>query len=209
MVCFSGIISSERNFSGVFMFQQISQWALNKVSTRVRHFRLQAWSLSHASEITQFIATRVFFPLLFSLMTNWAQIFTGLLFNAYVGIHQVRILVFDNYPKYTLPLSYCMNNWWMWTIIEILREKTSLSTNDYHNEWQCFEAVWCTSPFQYHSGEIHPQPCGSTSFVNRTRTWPKPWSYPPYFSLCSVPYFGVWRTQCLCIHFGPQKWRAG
>ena len=28
-------------------------------------------------------------------MTNWAQIFTGLLFYAYVEIHQVRILVFD------------------------------------------------------------------------------------------------------------------
>ena len=29
----------------------------------------------------------------------WAQIFTGLLFYAYVGTHQVRTLVFDNYPK--------------------------------------------------------------------------------------------------------------
>ncbi len=38
-------------------------------------------------------------------MTKWAQIFTGLLFYAYVGIHQVRILVFDNYRKHTLPLT--------------------------------------------------------------------------------------------------------
>ena len=30
-------------------------------------------------------------------MTDWAQISTGLLFDAYVGIHQVRIRVFDNY----------------------------------------------------------------------------------------------------------------
>ena len=29
--------------------------------------------------------------------TNWAQIFTGLLFCAYVEIHQVRRLVFDVY----------------------------------------------------------------------------------------------------------------
>ena len=32
-------------------------------------------------------------------ITNRAQIFTGLLFNADVGIHQVRILVFDNYKR--------------------------------------------------------------------------------------------------------------
>ena len=30
-----------------------------------------------------------------TLMTNLAHIFTGLLFYAYVGIHQVRRLVFD------------------------------------------------------------------------------------------------------------------
>ena len=30
-------------------------------------------------------------------MTNWAQIFTGLLFYAYVEKHHVRRLVFDNY----------------------------------------------------------------------------------------------------------------
>ena len=38
-------------------------------------------------------------------MTNFAQMFTGLLFCAYVGIHQVRRLVFDNYQTCTLPLS--------------------------------------------------------------------------------------------------------
>ena len=37
-------------------------------------------------------------------MTNWAQIFTGLLFYAYVEIHQVRILVFDNYKTCPVPL---------------------------------------------------------------------------------------------------------
>ena len=39
-------------------------------------------------------------------MTNLhvAQIFTGLLFFAYVGIHQVRRLVFDNYQTCTFPL---------------------------------------------------------------------------------------------------------
>ena len=35
--------------------------------------------------------------------TNLAQIFTGLLFYAFVGIHQVRLLVFDTYQ--TCPLS--------------------------------------------------------------------------------------------------------
>ena len=38
-------------------------------------------------------------------LTNWSQMLVpGLLFDAYVGIHQVRILVFENYQKYTLPL---------------------------------------------------------------------------------------------------------
>ena len=37
-------------------------------------------------------------------MTNWAQIFTGLLFYGYDGIHQVRRLVFDNYQMVTFPL---------------------------------------------------------------------------------------------------------
>ena len=32
-----------------------------------------------------------------TLITDWAQIFTGLLFYAYVEIHKVRRLVFDNY----------------------------------------------------------------------------------------------------------------
>ena len=38
-------------------------------------------------------------------MTDWAQISTGLLFNAYVEIHQVRRLVFDNYQQCPLSLS--------------------------------------------------------------------------------------------------------
>ncbi len=38
-------------------------------------------------------------------MTNCAHIFTGLIFYAYVGIHQVRILVFDSYQKNTLPFN--------------------------------------------------------------------------------------------------------
>ena len=32
-----------------------------------------------------------------SMLKFWAQMFTAVLFYAYVGIHQVRILVFDNY----------------------------------------------------------------------------------------------------------------
>ena len=38
-------------------------------------------------------------------MTNWVKTSTDLLFNAYVGIHQVRILVFDNYQRCPLPLT--------------------------------------------------------------------------------------------------------
>ena len=42
---------------------------------------------------------RVFFfhHYLANSTTNWAQIFTGLLFYVYVEIHKVRRLVFDNY----------------------------------------------------------------------------------------------------------------
>jgi hypothetical protein len=38
-------------------------------------------------------------------MTNLPQIFTGLLFDAHVEIHQVRRLVFDNYRMCTFPLT--------------------------------------------------------------------------------------------------------
>ena len=39
-------------------------------------------------------------------MTNLAQIFTGLLFYACVGIHLVTRLVFDNYQQRTFPLMH-------------------------------------------------------------------------------------------------------
>ena len=42
-----------------------------------------------------------------TLMTNCAQIFTELLFYGYVRIHQVRILIFNNYQMYPVPLTYC------------------------------------------------------------------------------------------------------
>ena len=63
----------------------------------------------------------VFFHYFFAnSMTNWAQIFTGLLFYAHVGIRQVRILVFDNYQRcpvsllFVLLIHQCMplNNPW-------------------------------------------------------------------------------------------------
>ena len=39
-------------------------------------------------------------------MTNWAKIVTDFLFYAYgIGLHQVRILVFDNYQAYPVPLN--------------------------------------------------------------------------------------------------------
>ena len=37
-------------------------------------------------------------------MTNWVNILTGLLFNAYVRIHQVRTLVFDNYQTFKIQI---------------------------------------------------------------------------------------------------------
>ena len=59
----------------------------------------QLRSRIHASESTQLVRQGCFFFhfSLPTLTTNWAQIFTGLLFYEYVEIHQVRRLVFDNY----------------------------------------------------------------------------------------------------------------
>ena len=54
-----------------------------------------------ASESTQLRVTRVFFfhYYLATSMTNWAQIFTGLLFYALCWDTPVRRLVFDNYHR--------------------------------------------------------------------------------------------------------------
>ena len=43
-------------------------------------------------------------------MTSWAQIFTDRLFDAHVGTHQVRRLVFDNYKRCPVPfrMDFCM-----------------------------------------------------------------------------------------------------
>ena len=60
-------------------------------------------------------------------MTNWAQIFTGLLFYVYDGIHQVGTLVFDNYQTCTFPLiiSLLLIEW---TILFILGRIYSLGS---------------------------------------------------------------------------------
>ena len=44
-------------------------------------------------------------------MTDWAQIFTGLLLYAYDGIHQLRTRVFDNYQTCTVPLIKFVENY--------------------------------------------------------------------------------------------------
>ena len=64
------------------------------------------WSLLFIYESTQICQQGCFFfhHFLATSMTNVAQIFTGLLIYAYVGIHQVRRLVFDNYQTCSVPL---------------------------------------------------------------------------------------------------------
>ena len=64
-------------------------------------------------------ATRVF-SFHYSLATsttNWAQMFTGLLFYAYVEIHQVRRLVLDNYQRCPVPLKHIEILVWPWICI--------------------------------------------------------------------------------------------
>ena len=57
-------------------------------------------------------------------MTNWAQMFTGLLFCAYVEIHQVKILIVDNYQTCPVPL----NRKTLWTAMFLL-EAIALDKN--------------------------------------------------------------------------------
>ena len=66
---------------------------------------LQAWSLllgmwKHTTCVTSVF---LFQYSLATLTTNWVKILTDLIFYAYVGIHQVRILVFDNYQRCWVP----------------------------------------------------------------------------------------------------------
>ena len=53
----------------------------------------------------------------------WAQIFTGLLFDAYVGIHRVRILVFDNSKSIPCILSYSLIETIQNSIVSYLERK--------------------------------------------------------------------------------------
>ena len=65
-----------------------------------------------------------------TMMTNWFTIFTDLLFDAHVGLHQqVRILVFDNYQMFPVTECYmqikkpignieCSNYCWLCSIIQ-------------------------------------------------------------------------------------------
>ena len=60
-------------------------------------------------------------------ITNWAQIFTGLLFDAYVWIHQVRILVFDNGPfpwHMLITFMHAYRPCWLANAIELCTEQT-------------------------------------------------------------------------------------
>ena len=65
----------------------------------------------------KFVWQECFFYLYFlaTSTTNWALIFTGVLFYAYVETHQMRRLVFDNYllkcPLSTVFQSGILSNW--------------------------------------------------------------------------------------------------
>ena len=69
---------------------------------------------NQASKSTQLVWQGCFFfrLSLATSTTNWVQHSTCLLFYAYVEIHQVRRLDFDNHQKCTIPLSlaYTFNN---------------------------------------------------------------------------------------------------
>ena len=69
-------------------------------------------SLIRRLKARKFVQKKWFFLFHYSRttwMTNWVQIFTDLLFYAYVGIHKVRVLVFDNYQRCPVPLNTYSN----------------------------------------------------------------------------------------------------
>ena len=67
-----------------------------------------------------------FFYTLATLMISWVQISTGLLLYAFVVIHQVGLLFFDNYQRCSVPLS------------ALTKERT---------KWCFFENVWIVCVF--------------------------------------------------------------
>ena len=90
-----------------------SSWTCFSFISATNNKRLQAWSLllciwKHTSlcnkGVSSFIIPCKFHDQL-NPVTNWVQVLTGLLFYAFVGIQQVRILVFDNYQTSPVPLS--------------------------------------------------------------------------------------------------------
>ena len=71
-------------------------------------------------------------------MANWAQIFISLLFHAYVAIHQVRILVFDNYQGCPVPLKQSLQSYEVELTIEDSNFRTThcvLEYEDADDEW--------------------------------------------------------------------------
>ncbi len=152
---------------------------------------------------TQFYATRVgfFFHYLFaSLMTNWAQIFTVLFFYAYVGIHQVRILVSDNYQKYTLPSTEQI--WQMdlyhWSMNQNSWGKTFLWKGHFHQT-----SKWTLEHIYY--GHQRPKSGHNIDkikhilmFTDLHTTWASMWKIPPklnIFAWNAMMFWHVWQMR--------------
>ena len=68
-----------------------------------------------------------------TLTTNWVQIFTGLLLYAYVEIHQLRRLVFDNCQQCPVSLTYFAAIYFLKTLKLKWRNNTPLPLNHVRN----------------------------------------------------------------------------
>ena len=66
-------------------------------------------ALYRASKAHTFVQQGCFFSIII-LQLQWAQIFKDFLFYAYVTIHLVRKLVFDNYQRCPVPLTVSRNS---------------------------------------------------------------------------------------------------
>ena len=104
-------------------------------------------------------------------MTNWVKMFTGLLFYAYVGIHQVRVLVFDNnYQNVYIHGSISQSN-------TIYRQ---INCQHYHKDlclWHHFTSTTIELKLGAVLALFHIGWCAFNEFNNGLNAK----SYPPYF----------------------------
>ena len=127
-------------------------------------------------------------------MTNWAQIFTGLLFYGYDGIHQVRRLAFDNYQMCTFPpnrksfadiknisLSHFKKTL-TWLTLYHIQRKIKFYIILKHLPTIIWMQVWILPPFALHFLGSHKWTCTNVNSSLKRYLIFKSYSTKPHFS---------------------------